>query len=165
MNGRKYWKSAHDLKESMDLLDLLNPSYQSQVSLRSFEMTLPMRKPGLKVTRNLQLRPWVFQELFGDYPLRVKGLILGDIVFLGMPCDFSGELAIPLYKKAEALGFRLIITSFNGGYGGYIIKDEWYDLPRYEARTMSWYGPDAGAYLSETCSRILHNLAQPKATE
>jgi hypothetical protein len=74
---------------------------------------------------------------------------------LGFPCDFSGELAVFLYEYAQKQGLNLIITSFNGGYIGYVPHDQWYDINKYETRTMTWYGHDTGDYLTEIAKRII----------
>jgi len=110
------------------------------------------------------LRPYLFKWAFGNYPHYVSVMVLGETLLIGMPCDFSGELAVPLYEKARALGYQLIITSFNGDYAGYVIKDEWYDLPKYEARTMSWYGPYAGQYFTEIINRIISTIDENNQT-
>ena len=39
-----------------------------------------------------------------------------------------------------------MVTSFNGGYIGYITNDKWYDLKEYETFTMNWFGPYNGSY-------------------
>ena len=150
------------LSRNIELLEMLDPPYVAQVDIASFQVMLPMRPPGLKVSENLQLRSWLFRQLFGSYDLSIKGTLLGNTLFLGLPFDFSGELSSHLYSIAEANNLKLVITSFNGGYGGYIVKDEWYDLPKYEARTMSWYGPDAGSYLSEIITLIVEKVADSK---
>ena len=131
-----------------------------QVSLFTDFIKVPLRSPQLKVSRNLKIRPWLFRSLLGEYETRITVLKMNDILLIGTPCDFSGELANPLYEYAASKGLNLIITSFNGGYIGYVTKDEWYDLEKYETRTMNWYGPDSGAYFSEIISRIIDTVAE-----
>ena len=48
------------------------------------------------------------------------------------PCDFSGELIVPIEKAISNNQLNLIINSFNGGYIGYITEDKWYDRRRYQ---------------------------------
>ena len=74
---------------------------------------------------------------------------------VGAPCDFSGELALPLYQHARQKNMRLVVTSFNGGYMGYITPDRYYDKDHYETRLMNWYGPGNGTYFSECIRRIV----------
>ncbi|MEQ8335963.1 MAG: neutral/alkaline non-lysosomal ceramidase N-terminal domain-containing protein [Cyclobacteriaceae bacterium] len=148
-------KYAHQLKKQMDFLPMI-VSFSDITSLTSFHLPLPLREPYVKITENWAIRPYIFKKLAGDYNVNISVFKLGSTLFVGIPADFSGELAVPLYQKARELGLNLVITSFNGGYIGYVVKDDWYDLSRYESRSMSWYGPDNGAYLSEIIERILH---------
>ena len=61
---------------------------------------------------------------------------------------------------AKTLGLNLIITTFNGGYMGYITPDEYYDKHFHEVREMNWYGPGNGKYFDELITKI-RNLLQP----
>ncbi|MFY0605565.1 MAG: neutral/alkaline non-lysosomal ceramidase N-terminal domain-containing protein [Cyclobacteriaceae bacterium] len=128
------------------------------VSLEIFRLNVAMPDPTFKIAENIAFRPWLFHWAFGDYNSEISVLTLGNTILIGLPVEFSGELAVPLYDYAKSLNLNLIITSFNGDYGGYVIKDDWYDLNKYESRTMSWQGPYAGAYFSETIRRILKIL-------
>ncbi len=47
------------------------------------------------------------------------------------------------------------VAGFNGGYIGYIIRDEWYDLKEYETFYMNWFGPHNGAYFVEMIQKLL----------
>ncbi|MFT5639924.1 MAG: neutral ceramidase [Cyclobacteriaceae bacterium] len=159
VQGRDGWAKVHrlasKLKAQYEFLELIGIPHDSIRSLSSFKLKLPIGDPYFKISKNLALRPYVFNYLFGNYQPEITILKINDIIMIGMPCDFSGELALPLYKKANDLDLHLIITSFNGDYLGYVIKDKWYDLNKYESRTMSWYGPDMGAYMSEVSSRLI----------
>ncbi|MDW3196363.1 MAG: neutral/alkaline non-lysosomal ceramidase N-terminal domain-containing protein [Cytophagales bacterium] len=146
------------LTEYVDLLGLLGPSYVADVSLDFWRVPLEIRTPMAKISRNIAFRPWLFRIFFGEYPIEVSFLQFGNTIFIGLPGDFSGELALPLYESAREKGLNLVINSFNGGYIGYIIKDQWYDLSKYEARTMSWYGPDNGAYISNVIEKIIEKI-------
>jgi hypothetical protein len=79
---------------------------------------------------------------------------------LGTPCDFSGMLTNPIYKKAVEKNIHVMVTSFNGGYIGYITPDEYYDLEKYETQTMNWYGPGNGTYLQQCLIRMLDTSSQ-----
>jgi neutral ceramidase len=52
----------------------------------------------------------------------------------------------------------LIITSFNGGYAGYITPMKYYDQNGYETRVMNWFGPGNGEYFSECVRRMVDVL-------
>ncbi len=151
---------GYNMAEQILLLANLGTQTEGIGSIDAFRLRVPMRSPQMKVSKNLKIRPWIFRSLFGEYEVEITVLKLNDTVLIGMPCDFSGELALPLYEYARAQNINLIITSFNGGYAGYITQDDRYDLEKYETRTMNWYGPDSGAYFSEIIKRVIDSLAK-----
>lgn len=120
------------------------------------------RPPHFRVTENWALRPIWFIKLFGEASLHINFLEIGNSFFAGMPCDFSGELTYNVEPTLSKLGKHLFITSFNGAYAGYIIRDTWYQLDAYETRTMAWLGRGNGDYFSEilnsSISKIFQNL-------
>jgi hypothetical protein len=71
-----------------------------------------------------------------------------------MPCDFSGEFMPILEKVALEKHRKLIITSFNGSYMGYLTPDQYYTLPHYETREMNWLGKK-GSYFTELIEQII----------
>ncbi|MEL6557149.1 MAG: hypothetical protein AAFQ94_03130, partial [Bacteroidota bacterium] len=115
--------------------------------------------PQFKITTDLRLKEWVFNQAFGRHEMEITSMKVGNLLMIGVPCDFSGELVEPLEKYAANRGMNLIITSFNGGYAGYVTKDEWYDLNKYETRTMNWYGHEIGKYMSESITKIINGYA------
>lgn len=164
MVGRKGREGAKFIGESMaaqlSLLANFGTQTDAVASLETFKLKVPLRAPQLKISKNLKIRPWVFRSLFGDHDVEVAVLKLNNTLIIGLPCDFSGELAIPLYEYARSKKLNLMITSFNGGYIGYVTQDDRYDMEKYETRTMNWYGPDSGAYFSEIITRVIDILSQ-----
>ena len=154
----KGWERPRHISNSLasqyqQISFLINTSYTT--ALNSGNLKLELREPHFKISENLRLRPWVFYWLFGDYSSSISYLQLGSNLLVGTPCDFSGELIAPLDTLARSQGQNLLVTSFNGGYIGYITKDEWYDLNKYETRIMNWFGPYNGAYFTEIISHII----------
>ena len=127
--------------------------------VRAITIPLPMRDPSPRLTMDIVLRPWAFRKAFGEYPIFVKALRIGNVLMVGMPCDFSGELVAGLDAYAKTKGLNLMVTSFNGGYIGYITHDKYFDRDEYETKTMSWYGPYNGAYLQEVIKDIIDKLS------
>jgi len=125
------------------------------VSIQSYRTELLLGSPQFKITKNLVLKPYLFYKAFGNDKSEISALKINDLLIVGTPCDFSGELAMPLYEYAESIGLKLMISSFNGGYVGYITDDQWYDLEKNETRTMNWFGPGNGAYFTEIIKRII----------
>ena len=88
----------------------------------------------------------------------INYLRIGDLVIVGTPSDFSGELVGQIEKSISNNELNLMINSFNGGYVGYITDDKWYDrtdINTYETYTMNWYGPYNGAYFSKLIKEII----------
>jgi len=126
------------------------------VSYHHIPVKLPQAQ--LRLTQGLAVRSFVFNLLLGKLEASITYLQLGDIVLLGMPCDFSGELLIDgnLATIAKANNLNLIITSFNGDYVGYITPDRYYDTKaKEEVRTLNWVGPNKGNYFIELAKRVL----------
>lgn len=141
---------------------LLSPNTIKEESkgalIETLTLPLPLRDPSPRLTMNIVLRSWAFKKAFGEYPVFVKALRVGNILMVGMPCDFSGELTAPLDAYAKSKGLNLMVTSFNGGYIGYITHDKYFNRDLYETKTMSWYGPYNGAYLQEVIKDIIDKL-------
>lgn len=127
--------------------------------LRSVTVALPLRDPRPKIIPNLALRSWVFRWAFGDVPSYMKALRIGNILMVGTPCDFSGELMPELTAYAAKKGLHLMVTSFNGGYVGYITNDKYFDRDLYETKTMSWFGPYNGAYFQEAIKDLIDKMS------
>jgi hypothetical protein len=133
------------------------PTRDSTLFMVRVPLALP--EPQVKIARNWRVRPWLFEAAFGAYQPYITALRIGDIVLLGTPCDYSGELTAPIDEVGKKTGTKPIVTSFNGHYIGYITRDEYYDRDHYETRLMNWYGPGNGAYLSECLTRLTEAVA------
>ena len=144
---------AKKINEGIDSIKLTTSNL-----LSSKVLTLPLREPHLKISENWRVRPWVFKLLFGEYHPNLKILKINDVVFIGAPCDFSGELMFDFYALCKERKIKLVVTSFNGGYIGYINVDKYYDKDKAETRDMNWFGPYNQAYFTEIIQRILKKI-------
>jgi neutral ceramidase len=126
-------------------------------ALLMVRIPLALGEPQVRVSEELRLRPWLFRKAFGEYQPFLTALRIGEITFLGTPCDFAGDLRTSITGVADPKSGETIITSFNGHYIGYITKDVYYDHDHYETRLMNWYGPGNGAYISD-CMSKLHQI-------
>lgn len=140
----------------LEEIDNIKTQEVNTLSLSTLELSL--REPQVKFTENWRFRPWVFKNLFGDYPAEIKVLSIGDNILIGTPCDYSGELMPEVLQAAKSKNLNLIVTSFNGGYVGYITHDRHYDLNSYETRTMNWYGPQNGVYFQDIIQKVLKKI-------
>ncbi|MGV3502678.1 MAG: neutral/alkaline non-lysosomal ceramidase N-terminal domain-containing protein [Adhaeribacter sp.] len=131
---------------------------QVPTQLQALSVPLYLRAPHWRVSANWRLLPVFFDLVLGRYPTTLQVLQIGGLVFAGTPCDFSGELVPALEQQARRPGRHLVVTSFNGGYIGYVTPDAYYDLKKYETRDMNLFGPYNGAYLSEMLGLLLQKL-------
>jgi neutral ceramidase len=133
----------------------------TDTSLWMGRVPLELTDAQFKVFKDWRLRPGAFNRLLGDYPEYITGLRIGNLLMLGTPCDFSGEFYAKLDSAAEANGMQMMVTSFNGGYIGYVTPGKYYDVNHYETQLMNWYGPGIGEYLM-TCLEMLIDHASER---
>jgi hypothetical protein len=123
--------------ESLATLALTN---RVTFGLAGTAVTLPPFQ--VRVSNGVRLRPWLARRLLAIPPTTyLQGFRLGDVVWLGTPCDFSGELALEVQAAAAERHLDATVTSFNGDYVGYVIPTKYYGLDGYEPRTMAFFGP------------------------
>jgi len=164
-HGPGFGKLSDDVKQSDTIAAILatqlkhatiNYSYTSTLYYHRFPLYL--REPHLRIEKDIRIRPWVFHTILGSDKPDIQVLQIGTTVFLGMPCDYSGELMPPLEKLCRANNTDLILTGFNGGYIGYITDDACYDWSKGETMEMNWHGPYNAAYLTEVNEGILKKI-------
>lgn len=112
----------------------------------------------LRFNENYKLRNWLFASALNPLQGELACLQIGNVLLIGTPCDFSGEVFVTQNLEAYARQFnkKLIITSFNGNYTGYITEDEHYETSlREEVTTMNWVGPYFGQYYTEMIKRVI----------
>lgn len=126
-----------------------------RVTLGTLGIDLVLPPPQFRVSDGFRLRPWLAKQIA---PLmehaHVQALRLNGAVWMSTPCDFSGELAIGIKESLQARAFEAAVTSFNGGYIGYVVPSRYYHLNSYEPRLMSFYGPQTPDYLTEFLRRL-----------
>jgi neutral ceramidase len=128
------------------------------VSIATAHIPVQYGPSQLRIEKNWRLRDWAFQLLLRPLQGELTYLEIGDIILIGTPCDFSGELSVvgKLDSLASSKNKNLIITSFNGNYNGYITLDDHYDqYDKEEVRALNWVGPYFGEYYQEIIINIL----------
>lgn len=129
------------------------PEFKDKVDIAS--LGTPVGMPGM------QMRPlspkWRISPIFARFfgvPTEgwIQAVRIGDVVFVGYPYDFSGEVGKAWREEYEARGINLWPTSFCVTYCGYLSPDRHYNTLEkngqldYETGLMSWFGPNAEAY-------------------
>ncbi len=128
------------------------------VQITALHIPIQFGPSQLRISKNWKLRDWMFSLVLNPIQGELTYLQLGNIVMIGTPCDFSGELYVThkLNELAASQKKHLIITSFNGDYAGYITEDSHYEqLAKEEVMGMNWVGPYYGDYFSEMISILL----------
>lgn len=126
--------------------------------LGSVDVEISLGPSQLRITDKLRLRDWVFKAIFGPLQANIKVIRAGEVLLVGMPCDYSGELSVNhgLDAYAATKGLHLFVTSFNGNYVGYITEDRHYNNCRHdEVRAMNWVGPNRGSYFTSAIKKII----------
>ena len=157
------WSCVNWMAEGVAEKIQANPTGLREMKNTSMEMhrvPLELSRPQPKVLHYWRLRPWLFEAAFGKYPTFVSVLRIGDIVFLSTPCDFSGEFNFALDSLARTKNVFPIVTSFNGGYIGYLTPEKYYDVDHYETQLMNWYGPGNGEYVKQTLEKLLLSVSE-----
>ncbi|SHM64747.1 hypothetical protein SAMN04488057_102467 [Cyclobacterium lianum] len=119
------------------------------------KLPVKLREPHFRISDNWRLRPWLFDWAIGNYPAHFDLVRIGNMVFISSSGEVSGVFYENWEKQAEEMGLNLMVTTFNGGYIGYITPDKYYHKALYEVRDMNFYGPYNGAYFNELVSGLI----------
>ncbi|MBX2967094.1 MAG: hypothetical protein KF845_13190 [Cyclobacteriaceae bacterium] len=132
----------------------------SGTTLNTGRLRLELNNPQPKITGNLRLCSWVFRSAFGEYPVFLNALQFGNVLMLGTPCDYSGQFNTQLDRLADSYNILPIVTSFNGGYIGYVTPDRYFEENHYETRLMNWYGYGTGAYVTDCLEGLITQIGE-----
>lgn len=132
--------------------------YHEFSNLGGLDVEIKMPSSQLRISNGLRVRNWLFSALLKPLQANIKILEIGNVLLVGMPCDYSGELSINnhLDQFASEHGKQLFITSFNGNYVGYISEDGHYATCDHdEVKTMNWVGPYKGKYFTDIIKKTI----------
>lgn len=133
-------------------------TYNSEITEKKIlygNLPITLRQPHFRISDQIRLRPWLFSYLLGETNPHFDVTLIGSTLMISS----SGEISGVFYEKWERLAseknLNLIITSFNGGYIGYITPDELYDEHFHEVRETNWFGPGNGHYFDTMIQKII----------
>ncbi len=132
---------------------------------------VPFEAPPFQVRINTKWRisPYLPPLLGVDRGAWMGAVRVGDVVLVGVPADFSGEISKQWQSWGRAMDVQLWATSFNADYLGYISPDRYYlDTDEkgaldYETGMMSWIGPQQEAFMTSLMRRMVQAI-RPKTT-
>jgi len=144
------------LSDSPEKEEILQPILQ----MGYFPIALP--SPTYRISDWIRLRPWVFNAVFGNTTAHFDILMMGNTLILTSSGEISGVFYAAWEEQAAAKGLNLIITTFNGGYIGYITPDEHYGMRHHEVRDTHWFGPHIGSYYQDVVSKLISRVAEKR---
>lgn len=131
---------------------------EDSITLKAFHFPITFAPAQLRIAQNWKVRDWAFRMALKPLSGELTVLAIGDVLMIGTPCDFSGEIAVQdkLDSIAQLHQKHLIITSFNGDYDGYITADHHYEISaKEEIRALNWVGPYYGEFFSTMIQKII----------
>ena len=135
--------------------------FKDRVDIASIGFPVQLPPFQLRLNKNWRVSKFLFPILGIDTDGWMHAVRIGDIVLVGTPADYCGEISIDLKSRTQNHVGDLWVLSFNGDYVGYISPDKYYyDKDEkggygYERGVMSWIGPDQEAF---TVSLIMHMI-------
>ncbi|RIW16241.1 alkaline ceramidase [Algoriphagus lacus] len=118
-------------------------------------LDIGLREPHLRISDNLRIRPWLFNYLLGETNPHLDITQVGNLLLITSSGELSGVFYESWEKLAQEKGLNLIVTTFNGGYIGYITPDELYDEHYHEVRETNWYGQGNGQYFDQLIQALI----------
>jgi neutral ceramidase len=128
---------------------------EAELSVAKFGVALPA--PAVKLVGGWCLSPILGAALVPT-SATISAARVGDVLFLGVPADFGGINALEVRERAPDV--RTVVTSFSGDYVGYVIDDADYWLPKYEPRSMVFYGRGFGGWFNEALSSSVDSMSK-----
>jgi len=123
------------------------------------QLKVGLRSAHYRISDNFRLRSWLFDALFGDANVHMDLLKIGNLLMISSSAELSGVFMEDWVKLAAKNDLHFILTSFNGGYMGYVTPDIYYNYKYHEVRDMNFYGPYNGRYFDELIKRSILNAA------
>ncbi|MFD2034384.1 neutral/alkaline non-lysosomal ceramidase N-terminal domain-containing protein [Belliella marina] len=118
-------------------------------------LPVALREAQYRLGKNIRLQPWVFESAFGESNAHFDAVLIGNTLLISSSGEVSGTFMQDWEKLAKSRGLNLMVTTFNGGYIGYITPDAYYDYEYHEVRSMNWYGPYNGTYFIELVNGLI----------
>lgn len=157
------WMASEISNAFMQARDSLRPVNGHELAMVT--VPFPLSDPQVKILPDWKVRSWFFRSAFGEYSSYLTGLRLGDLILLGTPCDFSGEFSGSLDSVAMLLNQKTMVTSFNGGYVGYVTPRDRYETKHYETQLMNWYAPGTGELMRNSLIDMMQILSDSATFE
>ena len=152
-------------RKMLDALAAAPPQFKTNLDIASVGVPVGMPPAQMRpMGPGFRVSP-MFAKLAGIIPEGwVQGIRIGDILFVGLPYDTSGELARQWREEMAPKGWDLWVHGFSSAYCGYLSPDKYYyEVDKkghlgYENGFMSWFGPNAEAYMRTLRDEIIGKM-------
>jgi len=138
-----------------------NLTFKDHVEIASFAFLIHMPPFQVRpVSAKWRLSP-LAGKIMGVPPYGwFQACRIGDILMVGLPFDFSGEISRAWKFTTSAMDIDLWTTSFSSAYCGYLSPDRyyWQEPLNYETGLMSWFGPSCEAYMTDLFHQSMQYL-------
>ncbi len=148
----------------------MNPAtlkWQTNVEIATIGIPLELPPFQMRVSQKLRVSPLLPRLLGVPHEAWMQSVRVGDVFFVGLPGDFSGEISADWATWAASKGYDLWSSSFCTAYVGYISPDKYYNEPKstqeYETGLMSWTGPHQEAFFTALMRRMFDDLTKAAA--
>jgi len=137
---------------------------RSEATLAAAVLRVDLPQTDYRISRHWRLSP-IMTSLIHGRVSTIHAVRINEMVLLGMPCDYSGELsaraeAYPAPGQCSGDELVPVVTSFNGDYIGYLIPRGRYAADHYESRGANFFGPWCGEYFYNLSTRLVERLAE-----
>ena len=151
--------------------DAQAPVFETNLDIVSAGGPITIPPIQLRVSNRWRISPIAVNFAGVDRGAWIHGARVVKTVFMGMPCDFSGEISTDMKKWAETEGLDLWNLSFCADYVGYVSPDRYYGEVRepegdlaYETGFMSWTGPNQEAFFTSLIKHTVGVMGKPAPT-
>jgi hypothetical protein len=128
-------------------------------SFSFFAIPLKTSQMQFRVSKNIYLAPYVSTKLIPESNSSyIQGMKLGNLIWMTVPFELSGEIALDVKNALKLTGYNSMFTSFNGDYRGYVTPSKYYYDKTYESFLMGWYGPSMGDYVTDLLFKSTNGL-------
>ncbi len=147
--GREF-ERARSIGEALadsTLIHHQSVAMKDSVILTPLSLRIELPPYRMRLTPKISLSSFISRKLM-PYPRNVyiQAVRIDNLIWITVPAELSGELALQIRNSLSAHGYDGMITSFNGSYIGYIIPGKYFYMDEYEPKTMGWFGPYLGDY-------------------
>jgi hypothetical protein len=124
-------------------------------------LSLRIELPGyhMRMTSNINFSTF-FSRWLMPQPQNVylQALRINNLIWFTTPGDFSGESALLIKDLLAGKGYEAVVSGYNGSYVGYMIPGKYFYLKNYEPKSMGWFGPTMGDYVTDLLLQMAKSL-------